>query len=597
MNKLLRVFVASVLLGTSVYAQSDTEARVKRVEGGLLPPVLVKGERSWSLQERMQHYKVPGVSIAVIDNFKIEWARAYGVKDAVSKEPMTETTLLQAASISKTLNATVILKNVMEGKLSLEENVNTYLKSWKLQDNEFTAKKKVTIANLLSHTGGTTVSGFPGYTVTAALPSVQQILKGEPPANTVPIIVDIEPGVRFRYSGGGTTILQLVLLELYQQPYAQILKEEVLDPLKMAHSTFSQPLTDDWKSMAATGHQPEDKPVDGKFHVYPELAAAGLWTTPTDLATYAIEHQLSVQGKSNRILSREMEEKMMTPYISEAYGLGFGAQKMGDAVYFQHSGGNEGFSCLLIAHKGKGYGAVVMINCNAFAIISEIIRSIAKEYRWDNYLPAPYERFAIAPETLRRMVGRYQFDSDGTITLKENEGRIMADVTRTARIELLPIAQDEFISLLDGTRGKFIKGTAQGEDSLRINQGLSVIKAYRVGEDQRVPYDYLLAGAFEEAVSRYKAIKKSAPSDPAVQESRLNSLGYELLRQSKPKEAIVIFTLNTELYPQSSNVWDSLGEAEAAAGEKELAVKNYKKSLELNPKNSNAVEALKKLQK
>ena len=505
--------------------------------------------------------------------------------------------MFQAASISKTLNATVILKKVMEGKLSLDENVNTYLKSWKLPYNEFTAKKEVTIANLLSHTGGTTVSGFPGYSVTAPLPSVQQILKGEPPANTAPIIVNIYPGVRFRYSGGGTTILQLVLMELDQKPYAQILKEAVLDPLKMVHSTFSQPLPDDWKRMAATGHSPEDKPVDGKFHVYPELAAAGLWTTPTDLATFAIEHQLSVQGKSNRILSKEMEEKMMTPYIGEAYGLGFGTQKMGDAVYFQHSGGNQGFSCLLIAHKDKGYGAVVMINCNAFAIISEVIRSIAREYRWENYLPAPYERFAIAPETLKRIVGRYQFDSDGTITLKEDEGRLTADVTRMARTELVPIAQDEFISMLDGTRGKFIKGPTPGEDTLRISGGVSVFKAYRVGEDQRVPYEYLRAGAFEEAVSRYKAIKKSAPSDPVVQESRLNSLGYELLRQNKLKEALVVFTLNTDLYPQSSNVWDSLGEAYAGAGEKELAIQHYKKSLELNPKNSNAAEALKKLQK
>jgi CubicO group peptidase (beta-lactamase class C family) len=140
MNRLFRVFIACVVLGTPAYAQSDVEARVKRVEEGLLPPVLVKGEPGWSLQKRMQYHKVPGVSIAVINDFKIEWARAYGVKDAASKEPVTETTLFQAASIGKTLNATVVLKRVMEGKLSLDENVNTYLKSWKVPYNEFTAK-------------------------------------------------------------------------------------------------------------------------------------------------------------------------------------------------------------------------------------------------------------------------------------------------------------------------------------------------------------------------------------------------------------------------------------------------------------------------
>jgi CubicO group peptidase (beta-lactamase class C family) len=597
MKNLARVFIAVVILGSSTYAQSDADARVKRVEGGLLPPVLVKGERSWSLHERMRNYKVPGVSIAVINQFKMEWAKAYGVKDAVSSEPVTETTLFQAASISKTLNATVIMKRVMEGRLSLDEDVNEYLTSWRLPDNEFTAKKKVTIAHLLSHTGGTTVSGFPGYDVTAPLPSVQQILKGEPPANTGPIVVNTAPGVRFRYSGGGITILQLVLTELDRKPYAQVLKETVLDPLKMVHSTFSQPLPDDWKSMAATGHRPEDKPVEGKFHVYPEQAAAGLWTTPTDLASFAIEHQLSVQGKSNRILSKEMEEKMMASYIGEGYGLGFGIQTMGDAVYFQHSGGNEGFSCLLIAHKDKGYGAVVMTNGNAYAIIPEIIRSIAKEYQWENYLPPPYDRYALAPETLKRIVGRYQFDSDGTITVRNVEGRLMADVTRMATTEIVPIAQDEFITAVDATRCRFMAGPSPDRDTLNIRGGGGMFKAYRIGEDQKVPYEYLQAGAIEEAVNRYKAIKKAAPSDPVVQESRLNALGYEFLRQNKLKEAIALFTLNTELYSQSPNVWDSLGEAYANTGDKELAIKNYKKSLELNPKNQGAEAAIKKLQK
>ena len=295
--------LASVLLFlTTSFAQQKIESRIRRVEEGLLPPVLLKGEGGWTLQKRMKHYRVPGVSIAVINNHAVEWARAYGVKDAATGEPVTTETVFQAASISKTLNATVIMKRVMEGKLSLDENVNTYLKSWQLPDNEFTAKKKVTIANLLSHTGGTTVSGFPGYSVTAPLPSVQQILKGEPPANTAPVIVNTDPGVRFRYSGGGTTILQLVLTELEKKPYPKIMDETVIGPLNMGNSTFSQPLPDEWKSRAATGHRPEDRPVEGKWHVYPELAAAGLWTTPTDLAKFAIEHQLSVQGNSSRIL-------------------------------------------------------------------------------------------------------------------------------------------------------------------------------------------------------------------------------------------------------------------------------------------------------
>ena len=597
MPKTFLTLGSAVLFLMTSFAQQNIESRIRRVEEGLLPPVLLKGEGGWTLQQRMKHYKVPGVSIAVINNYAVEWARAYGVKDAATGEPVTAETVFQAASISKTLNATVIMKRVMEGKLSLDENVNTYLKSWQLPDNEFTAKKKVTIANLLSHTGGTTVSGFPGYSVTAPLPSVQQILKGEPPANTAPVIVNTDPGVRFRYSGGGTTILQLVLTELEKKPYAKIMNETVIGPLNMSNSTFSQPLPDEWKSRAATGHRPEDKPVEGKWHVYPELAAAGLWTTPTDLAKFAIEHQLSVQGNSNKILKREFDEKMMTPYIGGSYGLGWGVQKMGDAVYFQHDGGNEGFSCALVAHIKSGYGAVVMINANSVGIIPEIMRSIAREYEWENYLPAPYEPVVLAEEKLQRMTGRFLLGSDRAVTVSAAGGRILADVTRMSRIEFVPISQTESISLEDGARVTFIAGDTPADDSLRIGDGTGAMRASRIDLDRKVPYELLITGAPDEAVERYRAIKKSDPADRAVGESALNELGYELLRQNKLKEAIVIFRLNVEFYPISSNVYDSLGEVLAKSGETEEAIKSYRKSLELNPNNSGAVEALKKLEK
>ncbi len=245
MPKIFLTIFSFVLVLTASLAQQPIEPRIRRVEEGLLPPVLLKGQAGWTLQERMKHYRVPGVSIAVINNHTVEWARAYGVKDAISREPVSTETMFQAASISKTLNATVIMKYVQEGRLSLEENVNTYLQSWKLPENKFTEQKKVTIANLLSHTGGTTVSGFPGYKWNASIPTVQQILKGEPPANTAPIVVDTDPGRRYRYSGGGTTILQLLLMELEKKPYATILNETIIGPLNMSHSTFNQPLPDE----------------------------------------------------------------------------------------------------------------------------------------------------------------------------------------------------------------------------------------------------------------------------------------------------------------------------------------------------------------
>ncbi len=323
-------------------AQDDAQARARRVEAGLLPPVLIKGAPAWTLEERMRHYKVPGVSVAVIKDFKVEWARGYGVKDVETKEPVTERTLFQAGSISKPVAAMAALKKVEQGRLSLDEDVNRRLVSWKLPDNEFTAKKKVTLANLLSHTAGLTVHGFPGYAAGEQLPTVPQVLDGAAPANTAPVRVNLEPGTKFRYSGGGTTVMQLALTETLRKPFPEIAREAVLAPIGMTDSTYEQPLPPDWLKRAATGHRAGGFPVEGKLHVYPEMAAAGLWTTPTDLAKFGIEVQLSLQGKSNKVLSKAMTERMVTPFIEGAPGLGFFPEKRGASNFiFGHNGADE----------------------------------------------------------------------------------------------------------------------------------------------------------------------------------------------------------------------------------------------------------------
>ena len=373
----------SVVLALSQVAlgQSPVQSRIERVENGLQSAVLVKGEPGWTIQERMKQYKIPGVSIAVIKDFKVEWAKAYGVKDIETNEPVSTDTLFQAGSISKPVAAMVALKKVEQGKIALDENINNKLTSWKLPDNEFTAKKKVTLANLLSHTGGTTVHGFPGYEPTEKIPTLPQVLDGAPPANTPAVRVDIEPGTKLRYSGGGTTIAQLAIMDIEKKPYPQIAQETVLGPLNMTNSTYSQPLPDGIRKKAASGHRPNGKLVQGKIHVYPEMSAAGLWTTPTDLAKFAIEVQLSLAGKSNKVLSKETTAKMVTPFFDVA-ALGFFIEKHGAATYFGHGGADEGFRAQLLVNKDHGYGAAVMVNSDNGQIMDEVIRSIAKEYRW-----------------------------------------------------------------------------------------------------------------------------------------------------------------------------------------------------------------------
>ena len=289
------------------------------------------------LQKLMQLYKVPGLSIAVVDNFQIVWAKAYGFIEAGSTVPVTPQTLFQAGSISKPVAATGALYLVQQGKLSLDEDVNQKLKTWKVPENEFTQDKKVTLRRLMSYTAGLTVHGFPGYDVNDPVPTLVQIFNGEKPANTAPIRVDYVPGTQARYSGGGVTIEQQLMMDVTGKPFPALMREIVLDRIGMTASSYEQPLPEGQAAMTASGTYLDGKVVHGRWHLYPEMAAAGLWTTPTDLSKFAIEIALSKHGKSNRVLSQEMTREMLTQCFGRGWArvlFGYGQSR---AVWPQRS--------------------------------------------------------------------------------------------------------------------------------------------------------------------------------------------------------------------------------------------------------------------
>jgi tetratricopeptide (TPR) repeat protein len=362
----------------------------------------------------------------------------------------------------------------------------------------------------------------------------------------------------------------------------------------MTNSTYSQPLPDDWRKKAASGHRADGSTVPGKLHIYPEMAAAGLWTTPTDLAKFAIEVQQSYAGRSNKILSQQMIEKMVTPFMEEV-GLGFFIDKRGNSVYFGHGGADEGFRAQLLMHREKGYGAVVMVNSDNGQIMEEVLRSIARAYNWDEFLPPLNEIISLDASKLDEYAGRFKVKPDRILTIAREEGKLIVRPTADNKFELLPVAENMFIRREQNIRYTFVKGTG-GVSELRVLfAGGESATAPKVSAEPAIPFEHLTAGNIEKAIEGYRQIKKEKPDNASVSEGRINGLGYGFLRAKKLPEAIAYFKLNVEFYPKSSNVYDSLGEAYMAQGEKELAIANYKKSLELDPKNNNAVEMLKKL--
>jgi len=349
----------------------------------------VKGETpaKMKLADRMQFYKTPGVSIAFINAGRIEWARGYGVLEAGGRDPVTPETLFQAASISKSLTAMLALRLVEQGKLDLDSDVNMRLVSWKVPENEFTKEQKVTVRRLLAHTAGITVTGFLGYPVDETVPTLQQILDGEKPANSAPIRVDVVPGGKFRYAGGGYVILQKLMMDVTGVSFAELMENTVLKKLGMTHSTFQQPLARDFASRAAAGHLPDGKEMVGKWFVLPELAPAGLWTTPTDLGRFVIEVQKSRLGKSNKVLSTASINQMLTPQVDDvAFGLFVDGD--GSSTRFSFGGSNVGYKSRFVGYLNSGQGVVVMTNSeNGTQLIVEILRSVAAEYGWPDFHP------------------------------------------------------------------------------------------------------------------------------------------------------------------------------------------------------------------
>jgi CubicO group peptidase (beta-lactamase class C family) len=363
-------------------ALDPVAAQIAQVEGAQSPNR--GGFDSDTMAQMMKWFHVPGMSIAVVRDFQVQWTKSYGVADMVTNAPVTSETRFQAASISKPVTAFAVLRAVDAGKLSLDENVNKYLKSWKVPENEYT-RGSVTLRALLSHTSGTGDGfGFPGYNPSAPLPTLEQVLDGKPPSNLGPVFWERPPFVAYKYSGGGIEIVQVVLQDVYGKPFAQIMQEQVLGPVGMTNSTYEQPLPASLDKSAARAHGLDGKSMDAKWHVYPEQAAAGLWTTPTDLAKLGIEVQKALRGES-KLLSRQTALEMVAPTGTGPFAIGFRIDKRGEGWYFTHDGSNWGFRSGFYMHRLKGYGLAVMTNGdNGSGLIEQIEARVAAAANWDS---------------------------------------------------------------------------------------------------------------------------------------------------------------------------------------------------------------------
>jgi CubicO group peptidase (beta-lactamase class C family) len=337
-----------------------------------------------NITDRMEHYKVPGASIAMIDDYQVEWVRGYGVLEAGKDQPVTTDTLFQPGSIAKPMVALAALHYVEAGDLELDSDVNNKLVSWKIPDNEFTAQAPVTLRRLLSHSAGLPYVPLHGYAQGQPIPNRQQILDGEPPANSQPVRVVIVPGTQYSYSNGDYIVVEQLLVDVVGVPFDVLMQDLVLEPLKMDDSTFTYPLPENLDSIAASGHRVNGRAIPGGWHTNPEMGPGGsLWATPSDMARFYIDLMVTYTGQSEKIISQEMAIEMLTPQIEDR-GLGpWIDDDGGDLFYFGHPGHTDGYKSYVVCYPKRGQGLVIMTNSDAGdELYNEILKSVNNEYGW-----------------------------------------------------------------------------------------------------------------------------------------------------------------------------------------------------------------------
>ncbi|NQZ11469.1 MAG: serine hydrolase [Algicola sp.] len=554
-----------------------------------------------TVEQAMAKSGLLGLSVAVIEDYKISWTKTWGVKNAKTKTAIDAQTSFSTASISKAITATVFAILAEKGLIDLDKPVALYLKSWQLPDNEFTQSTTITLRHLLSHTAGTTMHGFKDFYLGQTIPSLVDVLKGGPIPGTRTMDVDFNPGSQWRYSGGGYVIAQVAIEDHLGKSLAAIAQEHLFKPLGLENTTMWQPHQKGFLSNAATAHNRKGEVIG--LPICPQLAPSGMWSNPTDMATLIIEMQNALRGAPTKVISTKVA-KLVTTEVKMGIGLGwFVSDPIGNRGSFSHGGANTGTGGHIYGTMTEGYGIAVFGNGpNGIRVpmLNKLKASIIKAHDWRIELPG---KEAMTAKMLKNIPGRYQFTvltPDDVLPIYAKDERLFTDMFGPEPTELFHIG-DGTLLLRDffGIKMKYAINPADNKPYLAMVSGddrkVSTYDFVKLNGDSKSGGEWLEAGDYKQALKAYRANKPKNASAAQAREDRLNAMGYGAAGKKDLKKAIEILKLNVTLFPQSPNTYDSLAEVYMMDGQNGLAKQNYKMAVKLNPHNSNAVKMIEKL--
>ncbi len=544
-----------------VYSK-EVQKQIQSVENGLFSRILLNGKGD-NIVYRMNLLKVKGLSIAVIKDYKIEWAKGYGFADVNEKRLVTTTTVFEPGSISKSLNALGALKLAQVHKMDLYKDINSYLKQWQFPYDSISKGSKITLANLLSHTAGLGVHGFLGYDRNASIPSLVQILNGKEPSISPAIRSFIEPNKTYEYSGGGTTISQLMVEEVSKLPYHLFMQQNVLTPLGMTNSFYNQPPSNNKLKQLATGYDKDGNEIKGKFHVYPTQAAAGLWTTPTDLAKYMIDIQLSLKGKSNKVLNKDFAELHTNRYLKDAdVTLGSFKQDRNGEAYFFHDAANDGYRGLYIGSLDGGNGVAIVVNSDVGGIVYELMNSVANVYNWKGWdKPKNVQTIAIDQSLYKKYTGLYNVDSSFSEIIQEKDGLYYYAQGQKAKMY--------FTSTID-----FINIEFQTQKTFVLNKSGAVEGFMKTLNGDTLP----------------PAKKVYDIQSAKVKKTQYAEFGWHLIEGKRFDEALQLLQLGNAKYPDDLNISINLAHCYLFKNEFDKAIHLYKECLSQSTNDATSVK-------